>query len=282
MNGISDLVQPDAVTQWWLAAVVCCAGLYGYADNRIRFVHEEEKRTGPDQTGRHNRLHALFLVVCGGWVLSFVGLAYQSPLLCLLVVVGLAGLSWSGLSRRVGSGIYALAQRVSRWRWSTGTRSARFGLLGAGGLSTLSIVEPECLLSYLSLTTGSSDQFLALIASRLDEVSLWADGLTVVAVFIVGSALWQTSARMRQENELLFPAIERVYSWRTDSRLLAYLTLLVLLMGLIALISLTFLSTYTFWIGYGSVFLGQLTPMGQRIGEWLGQTVESFFRPAGR
>ena len=132
-------------------------------------------------------------------------------------------------------------------------------------------------------TTDLSESFSRIVLSRLDGVdpSAWADGFVVLTLFLLGSAFWQATVRIRRENEILsLSDPSPTSSWRTDSLLLTYLTLLVLQIGLIAVISLTPVSVYTFWIGYAGVVLAQRTSVGQRIGEELLRTVESRFQPA--
>ena len=133
-----------------------------------------------------------------------------------------------------------------------------------------------------SLITDSLEPPRGAVLSRLNDVdpSVWADGFVVMALFLTGSAFWQATARIRRENEDQLLVDEFTDSWRTDSLLLTYLTLLILQIGLIAVISFTPVSVYTFWIGYAGVLLGQQTPAGRRIGEGLLRTFESRSNPA--
>lgn len=134
------------------------------------------------------------------------------------------------------------------------------------------------------LTTDLSEPILGSILTRLNGVAPWdwANSAAVLAIFLLGSALWQATARMREENKHLLPATESVYSWRNDSLLLTYAVLLVSIIGLTAIISFTPVSVYTFWIGYAGVSLGQLTPAGRRVSERLLYGFESVFKPVDR
>jgi hypothetical protein len=125
---------------------------------------------------------------------------------------------------------------------------------------------------------------LGSILTRLNGVAPWdwANSAAVLAVFLLGSALWQAMARMREENKHLFPAAESVYSWRNDSLLLTFAVLLLSIIGLTAIISFTPISAYTFWIGYAGVSLSQLTPAGRRVSERLLYGFESVFKSTDR
>lgn len=132
------------------------------------------------------------------------------------------------------------------------------------------------------LATDLSEPVLGSILTRLNGVAPgdWANGAVALAVFLLGSALWQATARMRRENEHLFSTTESDYSWQNDSLLLTYIILLVLIIGVTAIISITPVSAYTFWIGYAGVALAQQTPAGRRIGAGLLHAVESRFKTA--
>ena len=134
------------------------------------------------------------------------------------------------------------------------------------------------------LTTDLSEPFLGSILTRLNGVAPWdwANSATVLAIFLLGSALWQAIARMREENKHLLPATELVYSWRNDSLLLTFAVLLLSIIGLTAVISFTPVSVYTFWIGYAGVSLSQLTPAGRRVSERLLHGFESIFKSTDR
>lgn len=134
------------------------------------------------------------------------------------------------------------------------------------------------------ISVGKAGSVFALVAARLGQTEAgdWLNGVAVVAVFTLGSALWQASARIRWENELASLVGEFSDSWRTDSLLLTYLTLLVLQFGLAGLIAHTSLSSLTFWVGYAAVFLGQQTAIGQQMGRWVLGRIESVFRASNR
>lgn len=110
------------------------------------------------------------------------------------------------------------------------------------------------------------------------ELAHLVNGLSLVAVFLLGSAFWQASERMQIENKYLLPLIDSIYSWRTDSLLFTYISLLTLLIILTAIIANTAVSDYTFWAGNIAVFLGQTTASGQRFGSQLVQACERVFK----
>lgn len=135
-----------------------------------------------------------------------------------------------------------------------------------------------------SLTMDLSETALGSILTRLNAVAPWdwANSAVVLAIFLLGSALWEATTRMREENKHLLPDAESAYSWRNDSLLLTFAFLLLSIIGLTALISFTPISVYTFWIGYAGVSLIQLTPAGRRISERLLYGFESVFKSTDR
>ncbi|MFD2569867.1 hypothetical protein ACFSUS_04430 [Spirosoma soli] len=278
MQQVINFIGIDQTTLVWLIVLILCAGLFAYANRQLDSINLESTKAGPDQTGLYNWLYRIFYVTYAGGLISLGTLAYIAPTLTIIVSGFVAFLfALKSLNRWLSLAINAAVHRVSQWRWSMSLRSVRLGLLGVG-VSTVTFVEEECLLGFMSI---SPENVIGIISSRLNhaEVWDWANGLVVITEYVLGSALWQASIRLRQENEFLSLAMKTSsYSWRADSLLLTYLALLIGLISTTAFVSLTPVSDYAFWIGYATVLLGQLTPTGQRIGKDLLRRFESLFR----
>lgn len=266
MEPVINFIKTDAATLCWVVAVIGCVSLFGYANKRVSLVHELEKQKGPDPLGQHNRLFALFFASFAGSLLSTVVLAYRTPLVGLVSAFVATGILLGSINGWSVARLVDQLRQIGRWRWSFPFRPVRIGLWSVGGLGTAGLAGPECLLSYLSLTREPFDALVRDAVFRLNGLGLWdwANLLVVVAVFGVGSALWQVATRIRRRNAFSTFTTEPGYSWKTDSLLIVYITLVVLLIGLTVLISFTPVSDYTFWLGYGYVGLAQLFRRSRR------------------
>lgn len=282
MNDSINLLLTDKATLGLAAASVIWAGLFIYADGRVSVLHQQEKQFGPDRNGRNDKVYQLFFLSSVGVLISFVLLIYRAPLMGLLTGLSVFGLALIGLSSFFRTGLSRLTRKGTGWRWFTSLQQARVGLLCVGSLGITCLVEEECLFSSLGLTGGPLNSFPQVVPDTTSDLimSPLASGLVILTLFTLGSAFCRATVRM-QTSPVRLKELQ-AYSWRTDSLLRTYSTLLVLQFALMALISFSSIPVHTFWFGYALVAIGQLIPASRRGSERLLGMIESIFQSSRR